>query len=369
MNWRFTLFLVLFCTLFIGFKLYQAGGSVARTADAPAAEPSLASEPARQGDQNPASEVDNASESDAAAEAEAQQSGDPAWNRYARAKKAWQLALQKLVVQERPEFEKVAAVNLRLQFLLIDLRTRRFEYLLKHDPQRLHRNRGLASFVNFDWSQNDTFALRAADPQAKQLESRIRAARRSRSRGRDWPQMARFIQEHLSHTERFKAEAAKYRAACGEVETLLAKSAPPPVETSIVPAVQVQTLLPGTERLVAGLAVKASNGLIYFTDAKDGRAIIFDLQGRGPAAHVWSIKSENERLEIAGLDRQSLIVVFNDGAPFTRPEQAWQPGVAYFRLKLGSPGLGLEPIQISADVRHALLQKCKAPRPWQEPEA
>jgi len=354
MNYRLTLILLAISATLVGVKLYRAAPSgTSLPEEEPPAEITLTSIPA---------EANEAAAKEPWRDALDDPTGNSAWDAYLQAKLAWQQTLQELVVAAQPGFEPAATANLRLQEMLLLQKNRQFKYLADYEPRRVRRHRGLEQFVELDWTEEDNARLRSVDKNYVALEEEIATARAADEHQQRWPEVVTFIKTHLSQTDRFREAADKHRLACAAVEAQL-QAAAPQVETSIEPAVPVQELLPGTERRIVGLAVKGANGLVYFTDAVDGKTGIFDASSRGgPAAPLWAIRSERERLELAGIDGQTLIVVFNEHAPFRNPEEAWQPGRAFFSLDLTAPSLGLKPLTISAEVCEAVLVKCLEPR-------
>ncbi|RMG57948.1 MAG: hypothetical protein D6717_03915 [Gammaproteobacteria bacterium] len=101
------------------------------------------------------------------------------WQRYMQAEQAWQQTLEQLVVARHPELKEISELNRKMQERFLEVRRHRFEYLLKHDPQRITVSQDVNEFSNFYWTSLDDQALAQADPeyarllrQAKQLRKR-----------------------------------------------------------------------------------------------------------------------------------------------------------------------------------------------------
>lgn len=353
MNLRLTLMLLAISATLVGVKLYRSIPSEAAPASVPddvqPPEMPLTLTSVESNDTTPAEPWGDTLDDP---------TGDAAWDAYLKAKSDWQQTFYALIIAEQPDFTESATANLRLQQTLLLQKNRQFKYLRDYEPRRIRRHEGLESFTEFDWTEEDNARLASVDKNYVVLEAEIAAARVAEERQKHWPAVVTFIKTQLSQTARFREEVEKHRQQCAAIESQLA-AVSHRVETSIEPAVPVQQLLPGTERRIVGLAVKGASGLVYFSDANHGKTGIYDAAPRGgPAVPLWAIRSEKERLEVAGIDGQTLIVVFNEHTPFRSPEEAWRPGMIYYALDLSAPSQGLKPLTIPPDVCDALLEKC-----------
>jgi hypothetical protein len=147
--------------------------------------------------------------------------GDPAWDHYNAAQKVWQKEVQDLLARRRPDLAGVSQATLRMQWALLDLRAARIRYLLASDPQRFVRDQDLAHFIRFEWTPQDTAALRARDPSFAPLEAQIDRLQEEALSHEQYPAAREFLQELLFDPE-FREDLARFVQAGQEVEELLA---------------------------------------------------------------------------------------------------------------------------------------------------
>ena len=88
-----------------------------------------------------------------------------AWRDYVR-------HLRELIVVAESDHEALATVGMTMRVATIDRRQRRMEWLLEHDPARIVVDGDALEFRTFDWSEDDTAALAAADPTISELGAR-----------------------------------------------------------------------------------------------------------------------------------------------------------------------------------------------------
>ena len=146
--------------------------------------------------------------------------GDPPWDHYNEAQKVWQEEVQTLLARRRPDLAEVSQATLRMQWALLDLRAARIRYLLASDPQRFVRNQDLAHFIRFEWTSQDSTALRAEDPSFVDLEAQVELLQEKALTHAQYPASREFLQELLFDSE-FRETVARFVQAGQEVEELL----------------------------------------------------------------------------------------------------------------------------------------------------
>jgi hypothetical protein len=140
---------------------------------------------------------------------------------YTLAQEKWQRGLAELVIRKNPEFAAVASAQRDLQFAYIEARTARFAYLLKHDPSRIVLTKGLSTFSNFEWSDNDTKALIEADPSYAALEGKVSALRKKNDEQPDWPRFREYFRNTLSKSKEYQVLLKEFMSRTKQVEGLL----------------------------------------------------------------------------------------------------------------------------------------------------
>ena len=92
------------------------------------------------------------------------------WKDYIVAQKRLQFDLARLLSDDWSDFQGVADLQRDHEFAMIELRDMRFQYLLVFDPDRLVYKDGLDGFIDFEWSDADSEALRDSNPDYLKLE-------------------------------------------------------------------------------------------------------------------------------------------------------------------------------------------------------
>ncbi|UCH73121.1 MAG: hypothetical protein JSU82_12240 [Rhodospirillales bacterium] len=110
----------------------------------------------------------------------------------------FQHGLFRLIVDGKPEFAALAALNRDLQIALAQAQAARFAYLVKNDPDRIETKGTLSEFRNFEWSETDETALRGESESYRALAARIVAQRRRSNGHCDWPQLRAYFAEGLA---------------------------------------------------------------------------------------------------------------------------------------------------------------------------
>lgn len=143
-----------------------------------------------------------------------------------QAKRVYQTALNDLVHSEAPQFAELVRLNMELQIALAEARHRKLLYLLRHAPERLTTDAGLAAFANFDWSAEDDAALSERDPAYGALSDKVDRLTARNDVHSDWPALRALFRDELARSEPFKEITASLMTARSEAEARLAACAP-----------------------------------------------------------------------------------------------------------------------------------------------
>lgn len=139
------------------------------------------------------------------------------------AKTDFQRELRDLLVQQRPEFESLATVNMELQTQYAEVRRAKFDYLLEHDPGRVDAANGLSKFTNFGWSDGDKALFMEESGSYRDLEARLSELRLQNNRHADWPKMRAYVRSELSQHPDFTSLVAGFQTRQGEIGAMIAQ--------------------------------------------------------------------------------------------------------------------------------------------------
>ena len=139
------------------------------------------------------------------------------------AKTEFQRDLRDLVVQNRPEFETIATVSMELQVLLAEARRAKFDYLLRHDPDRIDTSHELARFLNFEWFDEDSARFRGESSAYRELEDRISALQEQNNGDPDWPKMREHFRSDIGQSPDFKALVTLLQTRQSNMEAMIAQ--------------------------------------------------------------------------------------------------------------------------------------------------
>jgi hypothetical protein len=124
---------------------------------------------------------------------------------YLAAQRHWQDNLAELIIKERQEFSVIAAAQRDHQHALIELKRARFDYLLKHHPERLNKGE-LGRFSNFTWTESDSQAAKAVDPAYLVREQDVTRTRSINDGQPNWDDFRKYFQTEFAQSEAFKEE-------------------------------------------------------------------------------------------------------------------------------------------------------------------
>lgn len=133
-------------------------------------------------------------------------------------KKTYQQSLRDLVVAEAPQFTELADISRDLQIVYSETRKRRLTDLLERDPARLQGSNDLMAFRNFDWSDEEETALRAADSDYDQAQGRADALRAKNDSHEDWPALREVFQKDVAKSPGFAALMGEFQGKQRKME-------------------------------------------------------------------------------------------------------------------------------------------------------
>lgn len=146
------------------------------------------------------------------------------WKDYVVAQKRLQFDLARLLAHKWPELEGVANFQRDQQFAALELRNKKFQYLLEHAPDRIVMDEGLTAFAEFEWTEQDDDKLRATDPSFAKLQqwAEMNAERLSRH-----PQLAAAGESLLvlQRDEYYLLVIERFQTRLNDLETTLASLA------------------------------------------------------------------------------------------------------------------------------------------------
>lgn len=152
--------------------------------------------------------------------------GDAVWDTYTSAQKRFQRELAELIAQTNPELKEVAMMDRDAKLAEVDLAAARFRYLLNNTPLRVARDKGLAAFVNFQWTEQDSETLRQADPEALKTEQLVGTLTEQANKHPKYDECRVYYRRQIVPRAEFAEIQARYRAAQIDAERLLGSRAP-----------------------------------------------------------------------------------------------------------------------------------------------
>lgn len=143
-----------------------------------------------------------------------------AWQAYAAAKQAWHQDLAVFLIRHQPDLRELIELDRDLQLAQVAWRGVRLRYLADAKPERLIIDKGILQFVNFAWSEPETQALIAANPDAADAQARLTGLE---ARAKDHPQWPALRQAFLllQHAPEYQALHQDLQRTIADAETLL----------------------------------------------------------------------------------------------------------------------------------------------------
>jgi hypothetical protein len=137
------------------------------------------------------------------------------------AKKDFQDRLHQMIVDDKPEFKALAALNRDLQIQLAEERKVKIDYLLETNPERIITHHGLSKFSNFTWSDADESRfLEKSEANRKRME-KISDLRKRNNFHADWPRMRGYFRSELTKKPAYKTLMTDFTKSQVEVKNIL----------------------------------------------------------------------------------------------------------------------------------------------------
>ena len=149
---------------------------------------------------------------------------DPAWEKFASARRVFQIRLAELAARRWPEYTGFFTAHRNLQLAYIERRNVVFYYLKEHDPARIVRDHGGEAFLSFSWKPEEEKIFAKEIPGYEALTGEIAAlkAKTDRFKYRD------VLKDRFSRLEidpEYLALMRDMSRSIGEGERTLAKAA------------------------------------------------------------------------------------------------------------------------------------------------
>ena len=154
---------------------------------------------------------------------------DPAWDRYLTAQKRWQQEVAELNIRKRPDLREACEAELELHWALLDLRAAKVRYLIKNDPARIVRDKGLAHFISIAgfWTADDSAAIREQNPGFIRLEGQVTRIRDLAMGHPGYAESREYFESNLWRDPEYREILTTFTRECDEVERMLKEAVGP----------------------------------------------------------------------------------------------------------------------------------------------
>ncbi len=149
--------------------------------------------------------------------------GDPAWDRDTAVRRSHQEDITRWIVEHRPELAPIAQAMRDQQLWSIELQSARYAHLVRHDPDRIVRDRGISVWRNFEWNESDDSALQLDQPRVREIIARKEALERSIGEMEGGDELRAFVRASFSDPE-FIPLLTRLKEASSAVEKMLESS-------------------------------------------------------------------------------------------------------------------------------------------------
>jgi hypothetical protein len=149
--------------------------------------------------------------------------GDKAWDKCSSLQEKWLNTLHEIVLSSKPHLKETADLSLKWRFTTLKVNSLKFQYLLKNDPDRIIRDKGLKSFMDFDWFWDDSRDLGKTNPDFLKIEGEMLELEKKNKTHPDWPELKtylRSITKDKEHKEKFDKFISELTGAMRENETI-----------------------------------------------------------------------------------------------------------------------------------------------------
>ncbi len=135
--------------------------------------------------------------------------GDKAWDKCSQIQEAWMHTVYDLVVSQKPPLKDVADISFKWRMTTLKVNSLKFSYLLKEDPGRIIRGKGLKAFMELDWFWDDSREFGEVNPAFLELEKEMEELEKIHSNHPKWPELKQYLRE-LSKSEEHKGKFDKF---------------------------------------------------------------------------------------------------------------------------------------------------------------
>lgn len=153
--------------------------------------------------------------------------GDKAWDKCSNLQEKWLKTLHGIVLSSKPHLKESADLSLKWRFTALKVNSLKFKYLLKSDPDRIIRDKGLRSFMELDWFWDDSRDLGKTNPDFLKLEGEMSELEKKNTKHPDWPELKaylRSITKDKEHKEKFDQFLSDLTGAMRENEAINAST-------------------------------------------------------------------------------------------------------------------------------------------------
>ena len=159
-----------------------------------------------------------------AKEAHIPKTGDPAWDAFIDLQKKWTRQLHELVLEKKPEFKEIADLSYRWRLEDMRLETMKFNYLRKHQPETIQRDKGLPGFVKLSWFPDQAEKLRKASTEFEQQEKTVSVLKHQVESHPQWQALQDYLKA-LQKSPEQKQRFDRFLADMKQVQKILAQTA------------------------------------------------------------------------------------------------------------------------------------------------
>lgn len=144
-----------------------------------------------------------------------------AYAQYAAAMAEWLRGSAARIGQARPEFIEAAGLHAQAESTELSRRTFRVKFLALNEPQRLQLDQGIAHVGEFDWTRQDEWRLRAAEPDYGDISDQADRARRAREQHPRLGRLERYLQDGYLESAPYLDSLAPLATQVGAADTAL----------------------------------------------------------------------------------------------------------------------------------------------------
>ena len=153
--------------------------------------------------------------------------GDKAWDKCSSLQEKWLNTLHEIILSSKPHLKESADLSLKWRLTALKVNALKFQYLLKNDPGRIIRGKGLRSFMELDWFWDDSRDLGKSNPDFLKLEGEMSELEKENKKHPDWPELKNYLRsitKDKEHKEKFDKFLADLTGAMREDEAINASA-------------------------------------------------------------------------------------------------------------------------------------------------